>query len=104
MSKIYLSGAISSLPIETARRAFAQAEELLQAQGWEVVNPMNNGLPVEASWEQHLAEDVLLLLACKAVYMMRGWRESRGARLEHAIAKRVRMRIIYEEEMCGGEE
>ncbi len=99
MSKIYLSGPISSLPIEVARRAFKRAEETLQAQGWEVVNPMNNGLPVEAAWEQHLAEDVLALLACKAVYMLRGWEKSQGARLEHAIAARVRMRIIYADKM-----
>lgn len=103
MSKIYLSGAISVLPIDAARRAFSAAEKVLAAQGWEVVNPMKNGVPVEAPWEVHLAEDVLLLLACKAVYMMRGWRESRGARLEHAIATRVSMRIIYEEDMCDDE-
>lgn len=99
MSKIYLSGPISYLPIEAARRAFKRAEETLQVQGWEVVNPFDNGLPVEASWEQHLAEDLLQLLTCKAVFMMRGWENSLGARLEHALAQRVKMRIIFETQM-----
>lgn len=103
MSKIYLSGAISVLPIDAARRAFSAAEKVLAAQGWEVVNPMKNGLPAAAAWEVHIAEDILHLLTCKAVYMMRGWENSRGAKLVHAIATRVSMRIIYEEEMCDGE-
>lgn len=103
MSKIYLSGPISSLPLEAARRAFKQAEATLQAQGWEVVNPLDNGLPVDAPWEQHLAEDVLQMLTCKAVYMLRGWENSQGARLEYALAQRVKMRVIFETQMTEKE-
>ena len=94
MSKIYLSGPISGLDIEHARELFAAAQKEMAKQGWECVNPMNNGLPVEAPWEEHLALDVLNLFSCKAIAMLPGWEASQGARLEHALAKRIGMRII----------
>ena len=97
MSKLYLSGPISGLDIEHAREAFARAQEQMEQQGWEVVNPMDNGVPVEAPWEEHLAADIIALLDCKAVAMLPGWENSRGARLENAIARRFGMRIITNE-------
>lgn len=94
MSKLYLSGPITGLEIDEARERFAAAQELMESQGWEVVNPMDNGVPVEAAWEVHLAADIMALLGCKAVAMLPGWEASRGARLEHALAKKIGMRII----------
>ena len=94
MSKLYLSGPISGLNIAAAREAFAIAQEQMEQQGWEVVNPMDNRVPVEAPWEEHLAADIIALLGCKAVAMLPGWESSLGARLENAVARRIGMRII----------
>ena len=98
MSKIYVSGRISGLPLDTARRRFAQAQDTLERQGWEVINPLNNGLPADAPWEDHLAEDIINLFACKAIYMLDGWECSQGAIIEHALARRINMRVIYQNE------
>ena len=62
MEKIYISGQISGQPIEEVAAKFEAAETMLKAQGYEVVNPLKNGIPATASWEAHVAMDVLLLM------------------------------------------
>ena len=42
--KIYISGKITGLPLEETRRKFADAQALLEEIGFEVVNPMEEGL------------------------------------------------------------
>ncbi len=59
MEKIYISGQISGRPIEEVAAKFEAAETMLKAKGYEVVNPLKNGIPANASWEVHVAMDVL---------------------------------------------
>ena len=42
--------------------------------------------------------DIPLLLAADAIYILLGWKESRGALLEKYIAEELGMTIIYETE------
>ena len=84
MEKIYISGRISGLPIE-------------EAQGYEVINPLKNGIPATASWEAHVAMDVLLLMGCDAIYLLPDWGFSKGATLEKNLAELTGKTIIYEE-------
>ena len=37
-----------------------------------------------------------LIIKCDAIYMMPDWESSRGATIEHSVAKRLNKRIIYE--------
>ena len=55
MEKIYISGQISGQPIEEVADKFEAAETMLKAQGYEVINPLKNGIPATASWEAHVA-------------------------------------------------
>ena len=89
------------MPIETAKRTFSEAVQTLERQGWEVINPFDNGLPVEAPYEEHLAADLQLLLDCKALFALRGWQRSNGARIEVAFAKRLGIKVIYEEQILN---
>lgn len=73
MEKIYISGQISGQPIEEVAAKFEAAETMLKAQGYEVVNPLKNGIPANASWEAHVAMDVLLLMGCDAIYLLPDW-------------------------------
>ena len=52
--KVYLSGPITSLPLEDARRIFESAEEFIEKLGHTAVNPMRNGLSPETPWEEHM--------------------------------------------------
>ena len=85
--RIYISGAISGRPIEEARAQFQETEDRLQAEGWETVNPLKNGLPEHAPWSAHMAVDILSLLGCDALFLLPGWEESQGATIEAGVAR-----------------
>ena len=55
--KWYISGKISGLPTDQVTAKFKQAEQQIRAFGHEPVNPTNNGLGSEASWNEHLVAD-----------------------------------------------
>lgn len=97
LGSCYISGPVTGKDYNKTVKRFADCAASLQRRGYIAVNPLNNELPVSAPWEQHLAVDIILLLRCKAIYMQIGWQESHGARLEHELAKRLEMLIIYEE-------
>lgn len=60
--KTYISGKISGLPSEEAKKKFKQAESYLQGLGHDVVNPFELRLGVDAPWESHMLFDLKLLL------------------------------------------
>lgn len=99
--KIYISGKITGLPLEEAQALFQEAEdhlnESLKAHNPEVINPMKIEHNHGQSWEEYMREDIYALLGCDSIYMMKNWGESRGARLEYAIAKEVGIVILFEE-------
>lgn len=98
MPRTYISGAISS-ELATAPRKFADAEKrVIQMIGGDVINPMKLPHNAGASWEEYMAVDILELIGCDTIYMLPCWQNSPGARLEHAIAAKTGMRIIYEDQ------
>lgn len=97
MDKIYISGRISGLPVEEVAAKFEAAEAKLTAQGYEVVNPLKNGIPITAPWELHVAMDVVLLMGCAIIYLLPDWSLSKGATLEKNFAELTGKKIIYEE-------
>lgn len=40
--------------------------------------------------------DLHALLVSDSIYMLKGWRLSKGARLERHLAKKLKLKIIYE--------
>lgn len=93
-NKIYLSGPITSLPLEDAWAIFLRSEKHLRGYGYSVVNPMNNGLSPDSSWEEHMRKDIALLLDCDHICLLPNYRQSKGAMLELSIATALQMRII----------
>lgn len=84
--RIYISGKISGREAE-ARKEFAKVSRQLEEIGHDPVNPFENGLEVDDTWERHLAVDITDLLGCDAVCQLDGWEDSRGARLEYEVAR-----------------
>jgi len=99
--RIYLSGPISGRNLEERRQAFKQAQTMLEAQGYTVFNPMENGLPAEATTHQHMHRDIAVLstedIPFYAIYMMRGWLHSKGCKLEFDVATAIGLKVIFEE-------
>lgn len=96
--KWYISGKISGLPTEQVTAKFRQAEQQIRAFGHEPINPLDNGVDKEASWNEHLVADIALLLECDAIYLLKDWEASKGARIEANIAEECGLEIIPQPE------
>lgn len=94
--RIYISGKITGLDIKEAQAIFSAKEAALREAGHVPVNPMEE-VPYEPdwTWEQYMVEDIRLLLACEAICMLDNWKDSKGARCEHALAEQLGLEIIY---------
>ncbi len=95
--KIYISGKISGLDPEEVDKKFKRVQTGLENGGFEAVNPVSvfpQGIPL--SWEEYMVSDIEMLFNCDAVYMLSDWEESRGARIEHFIAKECGKTMFYE--------
>lgn len=108
MKAIFISGPITAPTFyqvnQNIRRAEAIAVRLLK-KGWSVHCPHKNSEFLQGALHKHpeedferwMAVDFEMLSRCDAVFMMRNWRKSRGAKMEHAEAKRLEKEIYYEE-------
>ena len=94
--KIYISGKISGTDLTETRKRFAAVAKAMKRIGVEPVNPLENGLSEHDTWEAHIIKDIADLLHCNAIYMLQGWQESKGARIEHYIATEIGIPIMYE--------
>lgn len=92
---MYISGAISSRPYQEVLTAFDAAADRFEAAGFEVLNPTKNGLPLSAPWREHMKVDIMMLLEADFVHMLPGWGYSKGARLEHHIARELGKIVTY---------
>lgn len=92
--KIYISGKISGLPVDEVVAKFQTAAWKIRKFGQTPINPLDNGLPIEAEWADQMGKDIALLLRADAIYMLSDWRQSEGATIEYQIARQRRMRIF----------
>lgn len=101
MKVIFISGAYRNGTewglVENIRRAESAAIKLWQ-QGWVVLCPHKNtahfgGLCNDRVW---LDGDIELLKRCDAIFMLKNWEQSEGAREEHELARVLDKEIIYE--------
>jgi hypothetical protein len=94
--KVYISGEISGLSPPEFKAKFQAAQNLLEGLGFEVVNPIKNGLNIADSWKKHSVRDIELLLDCENILMLDGWQNSVGASIEYDIAVRTGINIMFE--------
>lgn len=76
---------------------FERAKRRLRNQGIAVINPVDYAqIAPGKSWEHYMRHDLQSLSIADGIYMLRGWRHSKGARLEYKIAKALKLEILYE--------
>ena len=101
---IYISGQMTGIE-NYNRKNFFDVNEMLMKKAFNVLNPFIVGAKFkkdfglnedEISWKNFLKEDLKLLLNCDMMYMLKGWENSKGALLEHKVAKECGLDIIYE--------
>lgn len=92
---IYISGKITGNDNYMCDFMNAELEIKKDFPDVKIVNPINTtGCN---SWAEYMRKDLLLLLECDTIYMLKGWRRSKGAKLEYKIARALGMNIIFEE-------
>lgn len=92
--RAYLSGAITGIPYFLMVKKFREAQQELEAEGWEVVSPLDNGLPVESSWGTHLGRDLDMLATCDAIILLPCWINSTGAIMEKYFAHLKGIKVL----------
>ena len=95
--KIYISGAISHHDISERKAAFSAAARFLSLKGYEAVNPFDNGVSDDADWREHMRADIRMLVDCDGIYMLEGWEQSKGAKLEFDVATSCGLEPMFEE-------
>ena len=116
--KIYISGGMSGFK-EFNYPKFDRIAKQLRAKGYEVVNPASDVKPiladgreitieelhklmksgevrVDESWQAFLRGDIIALQFCNAVYRLKNWRNSKGARYEVSCARRMKYEFFDE--------
>ena len=110
--KIYISGPVSSIGLEEARRRFGKAEADLQKQGYRTCNPMKMRFPVWLALHcgqfGYVACLLLQLLwmwwTCSCIYLLTDWHTSDGARLERSFARCLGLTALYEQKAASKRE
>lgn len=86
MARVYVSGPISNAPDYLIN--FAGAKSRLLRCGYEVVNPaqMCLSLPNTFSHNEYMEVCMAALKACDTIYLLNGWQNSVGAKIEAEYA------------------
>lgn len=103
---VYISGPMTGY-VDFNRQAFRVAERRLRNMGFEnIVNPVTldehhplpgglvDGTPESHAW--YMRRDIAALVNCDAIYLLPGWRWSKGANLEHKVAQAIGLREIVD--------
>jgi hypothetical protein len=101
--KIYISGKVTGT--DDYRQRFKAAEIRLRKWDHKVLNPvaMNSYLPDDTPWETYMRNCISWLCSVEAIYLLKGWRDSKGAKLEKLIAEALGLMILMEEDEKDGE-
>ena len=89
----YIAGPMSGIE-DYNKPAFDKAEEELKAVGIIVLNPAI--MPVGMKQHQYMPICLAMLEQADAIYVLKGFQNSRGAMLELAYAEKQGKAIIYE--------
>lgn len=94
MSTVYLAGQISGDP--AYREKFAAAQIEMEKKGFIVLNPAK--LPLGLSNGDYLRICAAMLEASDAVYLLRTWKDSQGAKIEHEMAKYTGKMVMLQDD------
>lgn len=91
--KLYLAGPMTGYPELNFPLFHAEAARL-RAAGIEVINPAEINPSPNAGWQECMRDDIAALVRCDGVALLPGWHKSRGAFLEHFVARSLDMEVF----------
>lgn len=94
--KTYISGKVQGIPIENIEKKFKSAERYLKTIGMIPINPLVNGLNESKTEQDHLINDLPLLLGSNSIFILDNWFDSKQSRIELKIAQEYGITVMYE--------
>ena len=94
MQKVYISGKITGLEEAVYMQRFKLAEQKLKKMCYIPINPAKKGKIPGYHWADYMRQDIQLLCDCDLIYLMPGWEESEGAKLEKELADRLSIPVL----------
>jgi hypothetical protein len=90
--KVYVSGPMTGIK-DFNYPAFECAELFFKNLGAVVYSP--HKAPCFKSWEDYMRYDIKMLCDCEYIFMLEGWENSKGAKIEKYIAESIGIKTIY---------
>lgn len=94
VTRVYIAGPMTGLP-ELNFPAFHAAAADYRKRGCFVVNPAELNPDHAMPWFECMQRDIPALCTCEMIVLLDGWTESKGARLEHHVARELGFAICY---------
>lgn len=92
---VYLSGPMRGRP-NFNYDLFNSVAENFRAAGMTVLNPAENFDGDQTrDFPEYMRADIEMLMKADTIFMLPGWQDSEGARLEYLLAKSLDLEIIY---------
>lgn len=90
---VYISGPMSGIP-NYNKESFSKAMDYIKDMGFDCINPVDicselSFLPTDTEdikWKECMKLDIKALLGCSDIFLLPGWNQSRGAKLEYTLA------------------
>ena len=93
MMRIFISGPMTGYE-NFNYPAFNAAATKLRFAGHHVENPAENPAPACGSWVAYMELSLAQLVTCNAIVLLPGWEQSKGARLEYAVARAMGLKQL----------
>lgn len=95
--RIYVCGKMSGIKDYNYPR-FHQITKELRRSGYDVFNPAEIKNAPDWIWVDYMKACIGPLTECDMVYVLKGYRSSKGANIEIDLAKKLEIEIIYEDD------
>ena len=99
---MYIAGKITGMDKAQAMSLFGQASAILKENDYIPIDPFDVCEDTPGKhWSEYMGECHRELLRCNAIVMLPNWHDSRGARIEYAVAREMGIQVVFAQEQCG---
>jgi len=95
--KVYLSGPVTGLE-NNNREQFEYFSSLLESVGFETIIPTKM-VSEGTDWHCAMRTCIAAMMKADLLVMLQGWPHSKGATIEHRIAKELDIPVLYAEKV-----
>lgn len=94
--KVYISLPITGKDLQEQKSYARHVASSLSEAGFTPINPFDNGLGDDASYEEHMKADLRLMLDCDAICLCKGYQYSKGCLFERDVAVKCGLKVVTE--------